>query len=418
MTGECRGKEKDEDFSFGFRERLRQTYIKNGFDLNSDNADDWNFVRVRTQLWGKWRYRKGWEIHAGINNEHRHWFKSTRGYENRDFEINELVLENLYISADRIAGSPVSVKLGRQNIRYGEGFLMMDASPLDGSRTIYFNGIRVKTEMDGRVLEFHSVANPEWDRYLPVVNSLRRNLVERDERGAGIYYVDDALFDGRLESYYFFKSEDTPGDNRDEIHTMGGRVRGEYGEGGIYAAELAFQFGNRAGEKRRAVGGYAHSDYRLMLFMRPVLGAGMIYLSGDDPETAAFEGWNPLYSRWPKWSDLYIYTLASLGRGVAYWENLAAINLKLSLSPSENTAIDATVYYMTAPEAPLVDSSDPAPAVIGGSDRGILSILKFSWSYTEYLSGHLLWERFYPGNYYFDGADPADFLRCQFYFNY
>ncbi len=36
-------------------------------------------------------------------------------------------------------------------------------------------------------------------------------------------------------------------------------------------------------------------------------------MSGDDPSTDDNEGWDPLFSRWPKWSELYIYSLATEG---------------------------------------------------------------------------------------------------------
>lgn len=405
-------------FSFGFRERVRQSYLKNGFDLDENGADDWNYVRVRSQLWGSWEHSCGWKVFAQINNEHRHWFKSTRGYENEDFEIDELVIENLYFSADRIAGSPISVTLGRQNISYGEGFLMMDGGPLDGSRTRYFNALRLKAEMKSRYFEVHMLSNPSRDRYLPVVNSLRRNLIEKDERGAGVYYVDNSFGDYRVEGYYFYKAEEMREESWDDIHTLGARMSGSYGGGGSYAAEFSFQFGKRLDADRNAMGGYAHSEYRLGVLMKPAVRVGLIYLSGDDPNTEEFEGWNPLYSRWPKWSDLYIYNLASMGRGVAYWENLASADIGISVNPVDNIGLDASLFYMTAPQEPVIDSSDPSPAVIGGSDRGMLSIVRLNWSYTDYISGHLLWERFYPGNYYFDNADPADFLRCQIYISY
>jgi len=393
-------------FRFGFRERLRQTYLKNAFDLDGTGSDDWNFIRVRSHLWGSWSNAEGLKIYAQINNEHRHWFKSTRGYENEEFEIDEVILENLYISADRIAGSPFSIKVGRQNIRYGEGFLMMDGGPLDGSRTIYFNALKLKAELDRRSLEFHILSNPARDRYLPVVNCLHNDLVDSDETGAGIYYIDNSLENEKIEGYYFYKSEERTGGEKDDIHTFGSRLSGNYGDRGTYAAEFALQLGGRAGEERMAMGGYAHSQYNLPFFMNPYVGAGLTYLSGDDPDTDRFEGWNPLYSRWPKWSELYIYTMASLGRGVAYWENLASADFNLGLNPMDNIKIDASLFYMTAPET------------TGGSRRGLLSKFKISWNYTDYLSGHLTWERLYPGNYYFEDADNADFLRCQLYFKY
>ncbi|MDZ7860284.1 MAG: alginate export family protein [Candidatus Krumholzibacteriota bacterium] len=407
--------QEESGFRFGFRERLRQTYLKNAFDLDGEGPDDWNFLRVRSQLWGSWRHAEGFKIYAQINNEHRHWLKSTRGYEDEDFEIDELIFENLYVSAERIAGSPFSIIAGRQNIRYGEGFLMMDGGPLDGSRTIYFNALRLKAEMDKRSLEFHILSNPSRDRYLPVVNCLHKNLVDRDETGAGIYYIDNSLEKKQIEGYYFYKSEEKTGGVRDDIHTFGSRLSGKYGDGGAYAAEFALQLGDMSGEDRMAMGGYAHSQYNLPFFMNPYVGAGLIYLSGDDPDTDKFEGWNPIYSRWPKWSELYIYTMASLGRGIAYWENLASADINLGLKPMDNLKIDTSLYYMTAP---ITESSNTSPVIEGGERRGLLSKLKISWNYTDYLSGHLLWERFYPGNYYIEEADQADFLRCELYFKY
>ena len=99
---------EDSGFSWGFDERIRQTYIENGFDLWDDNPDDWNFIRVRTRLWCEYAPSGRIKLYAGLNNEHRHWFKSTRGYEDDDFEINELIFEKLYISIDDIFGYPLS----------------------------------------------------------------------------------------------------------------------------------------------------------------------------------------------------------------------------------------------------------------------------------------------------------------------
>jgi hypothetical protein len=368
---------------------------------------------VRSQLWGAWKPAENLKLYARVCNEHRHWFKSTKGLEDEDFEIDELILENLYIAVDRIWGSNISIKAGRQNIMYGEGFLMMDGGPLDGSRTGYFNALRLKAEMGKRYLEFHFISDPSWDKYLPVLNCQYKGLIEKNERGAGIFYTDNSLTKKRIEGYYFYKSEEYTKSDNNNIHTAGGRISGEYSSGGSYAAEFALQLGDNFNHNRTGMGGYAHTSYRFSTYLNPALSAGLIYLSGDNPKTKEYEGWNPLYSRWPKWSDLYIYSLASFERGVAYWENLMAVNIKLSIKPADNIDVDASLYYMKAPQKNL-----PSPTLGTGNNRGLLSNIKLKWNYTDYLSGHLTWEHFIPGDYYLDGADPADFLRCEFSFKY
>ncbi len=51
---------------------------------------------------------------------------------------NEMVVDNLYIKANNVFGLPVDLKIGRQDFlgpdMYGEGFLLSDGNPNDGSR--------------------------------------------------------------------------------------------------------------------------------------------------------------------------------------------------------------------------------------------------------------------------------------------
>ena len=91
-------------FSWGFAERIRQEYLGNVYDLDAGNGDVTNYLRLRSQLQANWVPARGWKVGAVLNNEHRHWFKSTKGFEDEDFEIDEFIVENLYVSADRIGG--------------------------------------------------------------------------------------------------------------------------------------------------------------------------------------------------------------------------------------------------------------------------------------------------------------------------
>jgi len=404
-----------EMLDWGFNLRLRQAYIQNGFDLSSESADDWNYLRVRSQLWGAFMPAENWKLHAMLNNEHRHWFKSNRGYEDGDFEIDEVIFESLYLQGKHVDGTPFGFTVGRQNLFYGEGFVCWDGGPLDGSRTAYFNAAVVHIEWGKRRFDVHAISDPQKDDYLPVINSQDRSMIEWDEQGAGFYYTDESYGKRKLEAYYFYKNEKDPDGvfPESDIHTLGVRVSGSAIGDLTFAAEGAGQIGDRDIAHRLAWGGYLYGTYRTPLARPLEISAGGIYLSGDDPSTDDFEGWDPVYSRWPKWSELYIYTLAN-ERGVAYWENLASGWLGLNLKAHERVSLDAKVYAMWAPEQPFAGTG-----IFGGGDyRGTLSIVKIDWNCKKYLTGHLLWEMLRPGDYYADGSDAAHFLRWEVIFRY
>jgi hypothetical protein len=408
--------EESLSFKWGFRERIRQEYLMNAFDLDDNLADDRNHIRVRTQLWFSYSPIEDLELYAKINNEHRHYFKPDRDL---DFDelIDEFILENLYVKLSNIGGFPVSAVIGRQNIIYGEGFLFMDGGPLDGSRTQYVNAVKVTAAFEKRTVEVHALSDPKRDQYLPVVNSRDKDLVEWDEAGGGIYYTDTSLPKTKVEGYYFFKHEkhEEEAIPASKVHTVGARLSGSPINWLSYAAEGAYQMGKRIGEYDiSAFGGYLYATAALPAPLEPKLTLGVIYLSGDDPGTDEYEGWNPLYSRWPKWSDLYIYTLAT-EHGPAYWDNLSAPFAELSVKPMKRLELVGTVYMMGAPQ----ETPRPWSDLFGtGSERGLLSNLKLNWSWTEYFSGHLLWERIDPGDYYAEGSNPAHFLRWEFNFTY
>lgn len=399
-------------FKWGFRERIRQEYVMNAFDMENDLADDRNHIRVRTQLWLSYSPARNLELYMKINNEHRHYFKPDPDLDFDEF-IHEFIFENLYVKLSNIAGSPISAVVGRQNIIYGEGFLYMDGGPLDGSRTQYVNAVKVTASYENRTIEVHALADPKRDQYLPVVNSQDKDLIEWDESGGGLYYTDTSLPKTKMEGYYFYKREKheeeaIPASN---IHTFGARLSGKPLDWLSYAAEGAYQTGKRVDEfDINAFGGYVYATAALPAMFEPKLTLGMIYLSGDDQGTEKFEGWNPLYSRWPKWSDLYIYTYVT-EYGVAYWSNFSAPFAMLSFKPMERLELVGTLRMMSAPQ----DTPRPWLDLFGsGSERGLLSIVRLNWSWTDYLSGHLVWNRVDPGDYYAEGSDPSHFLRWEF----
>ena len=110
-------------WDWGFRFRVRETYIVNPFDLSYDNFDDWHFFRFRSQLWGSYAPNEWWKVHAMLNNEFRRWMKPEDGPRGDGFTWDEVIFESLYIEGMGLNYSPYGFKVGRQNLFYGEGLI-------------------------------------------------------------------------------------------------------------------------------------------------------------------------------------------------------------------------------------------------------------------------------------------------------
>jgi len=104
---------------------------------------------------------------------------------------------------------------------------------------------------------------------------------------------------------------------------------------------------------------------------------GSIRLGGDDPETENWEGWDPLFSRWPKWSFSYLYTLIQEHDGrVAYWSNFASLYAALTFNIKNRIDLIVTIHHLTAPEL----SNGTAPYLNRtGKNRGTLFVTK-TWN--------------------------------------
>ncbi|OQX84013.1 MAG: hypothetical protein B6D53_00935 [Candidatus Omnitrophica bacterium 4484_49] len=410
---------KDISFKWGIIERLRQEYLKNWKDMENSTGENDNYFRIRTSIWGKLDFDSQFSVYAKLTNEFKPYVTpSKRG------DIHELVFDNLYVDLKNIFDSPWSLRIGRQNIIYGEGFLFIDGTPLDGSRTIYYNAIKATFARDKLRIDFLGVDSPRQDEYFPIVNNRNKNLVEAKERGIGYYAQYDINENWHLEQYYFYKTEKNYKKikkgvvietfQKTKLNTIGGRIVYKNSPWRI-RSELAYQFGDYGTNDREGLGGYGFVDYTLQdVKFTPTVTIGGVYLSGDDPSTSDNESWDPLFSRWPYKSELYCYIL-SMEKSIAYWANMQLYKLGLNLKPTEKDSLDLAYMYLRANENTY--ASQPAFSN-DGKERG--HILQLIWKHTfnKNLSGHIQIEYFHPGDYYVDTADDALFLRWQLLYKF
>ncbi len=397
------------NIKLSFAERFRMVAFDNVRSL-SDTAHDGNsYTRFRTNLTGQWFPTEGLEFTLRLTNEFRYYFVP----ENRDFSFHEVFVDQLYVEWNNTVGIPGTLTLGRQNIMLGEGFVVMDGGPLDGSRSIYFNAARFdwKLNQKSKLVLFYTY-QPETDDLLPIIHDQDKHMIEQPEEGIGAYFMGE-LNQVNLDAYAIRKNiRETDGlPTKSSINTVGTRVSLPVAECLSLTGETAYQFGEYGEADRSAIGGYAHLDYRTEWgsYFPESITAGAIYLSGDDPKTGDWEAWDPLFSRWPKWSESYIHTEIN-ENGVAYWTNIISLYGRLQFHITQDMKCHLDYHHLMAPQK-CADSLFPGGT---GKIRGDLLIAKLTYNINEYLSGHLIWESFEPGSYYFKSADSYSWARVEF----
>ena len=409
VLGQSQGEKKDK-ITWGADERIRLKAGDNFVDTNDAVDDSWGLARIRTRAWLGVPLWENVKFNVRTTNEFRKYFHPEG--EKYDFRVNEFVFDNAYLEIT--PRKDLSLKIGRQDMFIAEGLVIFDGSPLDGSRTYYFNAIRAtwksaKTNVDGFV-----ISNTARDRYLPVINrNTSQSTLERDEQGAGVYVTHQLGKTLKGEFYDIFKREESLGAlPLSRLNTTGFRLTGITKGGILHAEEFAVQLGDYGPNSRRGYGGYIDLKKPVTRFPNFTLQFNYTHLSGDDPNSSDCEGWNPIFSRWPKWSELYLYTLAQEGRGPAYWTNIGMISPGFNYKFSDRANLDFYYRFMYAPQARVLSGQKL------GNWRGNLMIAKFNYKVNKHFAGHLLAETLDPGDFYQKGGSFAYFLRSEFVFVY
>jgi hypothetical protein len=402
---------------FYFWERIRQESWDNTMSLNDSGTDSSAYLRLRTSLGAQWRPDDKWEVNLRLTNENRYYLAPKSDPKlKKNFDFNEVFVDQLNVKWKNPGRLPLAVTLGRQDLMLGEGFLIFDGGPLDGSRSAYFNGLRLDYALKNRNnLTFFFVRQPRSDTLLPRLNDVKQAMLEQEEQGIGFYYSGQ-MKKTAIEAYLFRKDTfKTDLLSAGAIHVAGGRMVHPFSDKLSLTAEGAIQLGTLGEAKRQGLGGYFHLDHKSgWSFPLPgQLTFGGIYLSGDNPATARCEGWDPAFSRWPKWSDSFIYLQAKESR-VANWSNFISLFGSLFFEPLEKVKLNLAWHHLLAAE-----KTAPSALLSGaGRDRGELFIVKITYDIGKNLAGRFIWENFSPGNFYFPGANAYSWVQFELFFRY
>ena len=414
-------------FRFGGDFRLRQealdnvpmktgTYSRGGLN---------DYFRFRTRLWAQFAASEALRFNARLMHEVRQYVdpSSSTAFEWPD----EVVFDNLNVAL-KLADGAADVVVGRQDLMFPDTErLLGEGTAKDGSRSGYMDAVAATVRMNGGRTRLHAFA-----AYDNAVDPLAMGNVDRDlngytpndtgmdEAGAGAFLRQALGEEAWVQGYYLWKHDtawrDAAGDRHahEDIHTVGARGRVPLGPEGLSAsAEVAGQWSPASDEDRRAMMAAAGVQQAFPEAAgKPFVGVQGLYLSGDDPDTEANEGWNPLWARYPWISELMIYAYDADGAGL--WQNLAYGWLEAGFAPAQGQKVKASVGYLSAPEA------DGAG---GGHERGWLAVVRYDfplWASKARegmkVYGHLQAEGLKPGGYYADEDRVGFFLRWELTF--
>jgi len=406
--------------TYGGEVRLRGEAFDNLMDLDDAADDSYQFWRLRYRFWLEARPRDGLRFHFRLGNEYR-WgvHGSSLGLASVRDPESRVSLDNGWAEiSDPQRG--LSLRFGRMDLMYGEGFLVFDGTPADGSSSAYFDAIRARWERGAARVDLFTAKIADQGFGTPA----------RDEDFSGLYAKR-----GVVEAYalHRFKRGATvfqagkPWEAfspRQWTAALGGRVAHLPRTGWYGAAEGAYEFGEFADappdtvapyppghDDRRAWGGYARAGFVFDTDARPALEIGGLWLSGDDPATARYEGCDDFYGEWPKWSELLIYTfydattrLEGTGepgvvRDAGAWTNLKVVWVEArdDIAPRLTIALRGMRLWAVHPAA----------------ERGLLWSGRLEWTGLQGVAAQALGEWFDPSDGFGGAANRAWYTRFQ-----
>jgi hypothetical protein len=449
-------------FSWGGDIRLRNEYFDNAITLDERaKRHEQDYFRFRGRVWASVAPLTNLNINARLTAEPREFmepaFCSTHA-NGSGMEWRYGVFDALNVKWTDAFDQPLTLTAGRQDVMFGEPlnwWLVADGTPYDGSWTMFFDSLRatyeakeVQTKLD--LVYIYQNALP--DSWIPTLGRSSKNvapglgpkpyyLTEQDEQGVILYASNKSLKNTQVDGYFIYKRDNRvhtdiiPNGDNANIYTVGGKVSGAPEEHWLYSAEGAYQFGNKqdptvaapyvvsqsAWRDLSAFGVNANLTYDFKDTLKDRASLAFEYLSGDDPKTRGTdEMFDVLWGRWPRFSELYIYSYVNENSGkIAQLNNLMRIGPTWSLTPVRNTTFSATYNALFAPESVPTRRSGAAAGEFSndGHFRGhfVQTVLKHQFS--KHVSGHLwgecLWERDY-----YTQHDLMTFVRAELMFTF
>jgi len=278
-----------------------------------------------------------------------------RNWEGETNASTDIDVDLAYVALKEFLYSPLSVTVGRQEIRLGNALIVgkagtyatnvLNGLPSDLSLRKAFDAITAVLNYDPLVIT---------GLYAKIDGSNRTLSSDtRSENNDTNLWGVDAAYDfgrrgARAEAYYLRKNGDattatssspaTTSDKDVVINVIGGILSATPIENLKASAEFAYQYGDmgNASPKKRAYAVQAMADYTFAkVKYTPALGVSYTYLSGDkDSSDNKDKAWDRMY---------YDQALNNITYAILPFSNMEVFNFKGSVKPKEDITLAANV---------------------------------------------------------------------------
>ncbi len=306
-----------EDIDFGGFVRLRGYSMENMWSFNDDaDFDNWSVFRLMTSLHAGMALSDDVGVFVQIANQN---YSEGVTYNSavvdrweEDNNSNKIFVDNAYIDVNRFFGMPVNLRLGRQNLMYGTGFVLFDGQSQYASTSVYFDGVKLTWDITEKAkLDLLYFKDQEFNR---------SDGADDDITLSGAYFTGKCPVVGGQQELYVLNRKDE-GFGKD-IWMYGLRLSDKFSIGLDYSAEIAYQDGKMdedTGLDQDALGykleaGWTFAD----IGIKPRLFAGYTFLSGDnDLLDGESHAWDVFYGGWPQFGDLLAWVFVNGPAGAA-----------------------------------------------------------------------------------------------------
>ena len=440
--------------SWGADFRVRAEYFDNIITLTPDTSQnpgaglhEQSYFRFRSRLWASVTPVEDLSFNVRVANEAREWLRPA-GYTSyagqSGLDMREGIFDTLNVQWRNIFQQPAALTVGRQDIFLGDGWLVGDGTPFDGSWTYYLDSARFTynfKEQHTTIEAIGIIQDAHDNGWLETLNADQYLFeTEQNEKGAILWVANKSVKEANLDTYFIYKHDDAANDipakyhpDNADIYTFGGRLTGLVGEHWKYSAEGAYQFGEKQDPSIqypsrstafRDINAFAVNSKASYLFkdsFNNQVNLAYEFLTGDNPKTQDDEMFDNLWGRWPRWSEIGLYSFAVETR-IGNEANLHRLGPGWNITPVKNMDFSANYFALFAQEEIATrglntvfagNSNLPGHGLFRG--HFLQTILKYKFS--KHLSGHLWAEVEFPGDYYASHATWY-FLRPEVMFTF
>ena len=431
--------------SWGGDFRARNEYLNNAITLTPNAAlSEQDLFRFRARLWTTVTPLTNVSFFGRISAEPREWMKPAfasqyKGKEGMEWRYG--ITDSLNLKMTELFNQPITLTVGRQDIMMGDFYdwwLVADGTPVDGSWTAYIDSARltyeakqISTKFD--LMYLNQTAQP-GERIPTIGTSTGYFVTEQNEQGVIVYASNKSIENMTLDGYFMYKGDESiaaskNGDNAD-IYTLGAKVTGTPSANWQYSVEGAYQFGQKQDptvaiyndwRNISAYGGKAKLTYLLKDRLNNQVSLMGEFLSGDDPSTTGQdEMFDLLWGRWPRWSELYIYSyINETGGKVAQMNNLGRIGPGWTIAPMKGMTFGATYNALFAQQSTPTRATAAGASAFSynGNFRGHFLQTVLKHEFNKHIKAHLWAEFVWEGNYY-AASETMTFLRGEVMFTF